>query len=223
MPEYLIRANEGCAPDPFLLWDSVHRDIEGGTDFVCDWVLAAPGLNALNVGGLQATSELATACYLALFTDAYVPPDHPLAYLADGDNRGWWGDGVDVDTSANEGPLGSFLWLLERAPLVAAGVGIEQWAQSFALTALAPLQGQGAVARIVASAAVNTQLGRVELVVALYGSNGALAYSGKFWLAWQQLAAGAPSPKTLPSSSLPPFVPSLDFSDPRNSQFLPLL
>jgi len=120
MPEYLIRANEGCAPDPFLLWDSVHEDIEGGTDFVCDWALAGPGTNTLNVGGLQAVAELGTAVYLCLFTDAYVPTDHPLYYLADGDNRGWWGDGIDVETNLGEGPLGSYLWLLERAPLVAA-------------------------------------------------------------------------------------------------------
>jgi phage gp46-like protein len=193
MPEYLIRANEGCAPDPFLLWDSVHRDIEGGTDFVCDWVLAAHGLNTLNVGGLQATSELQTAVYLALFTDAYVPPDHPLAYLADGDNRGWWGDGVDVRTDLDEGPLGSFLWLLERAPLVAAGVGIDLWAQSFAAQVLAPLQAQGAVAKITTQASVDTQNSRLELSVALYGSDGAQAYSGTFQLAWQQLAAGLPA------------------------------
>jgi phage gp46-like protein len=222
VPEYLIRANEGCAPDPFLLWDSVHIDIEGGTDFVCDWVLAQPGTNNLNVGGLQATSELSTAVYLALFTDAWVPPDHPLAYLADGDNRGWWGDGVDVDTSAGEGPLGSWLWLLERAPLVAAGVGVDQWAQSFALTALLPLQTQGAVAKIVTAAAVDMQNSRLELSVALYGSNGAIAYSGKFWLAWQQLAAGLPSPVVRPLRAITT-GPTLDFSQPANVELFPAI
>ena len=187
MPEYLIRANEGCAPDPFLLWDSVHEDIEGGTEFVCDWALAGPGANTLNVGGLQSVAAMATAVYLALFTDAYVPPDHPLAYLADGDNRGWWGDGVEVETNLGEGPLGSWLWLLERAPLVAAGVPIEQWAQTFALQALAPLQTQGAVVEINASATVDTQMGRVELSVQLYGANGAVMFDQKFELIWNQL------------------------------------
>jgi phage gp46-like protein len=187
MPEYLIRANEGCAPDPFLLWDSVHEDIEGGTDFVCDWALAGPGTNTLNVGGLQAVAELGTAVYLCLFTDAYVPTDHPLYYLADGDNRGWWGDGIDVEANLGEGPLGSYLWLLERAPLVAAGVGIEQWAQTFAAAALAPLQAQGAVVQIVTSAVVNTQMSRVELSVQLYGRNGTLAFDRRFDLAWSQL------------------------------------
>ena len=81
MPEYLIRANEGCAPDPFLLWDSVHQDVEGGTDFVCDWLLAAPGANNLNVGGLQAIAELGTAVYLMLFTDAYLSAE-PSAGLS---------------------------------------------------------------------------------------------------------------------------------------------
>jgi len=227
VPEFLIRANEGCAPDPFLLWDSVHRDIEGGTDFVCDWVLAAPGLNTLNVGGLQATSELATAVFLSLFTDAFVPPDHPLAYLADGDNRGYWGDGIDVRTDLGETTLGSLLWLLERAPLVAAGVGVDMWAQSFALQALAPLQAQGAVAKITALAAVDTQNSRLDLAVALYGSNGAILYSGRFFLAWQQLAGGFVNPaQPRPPAPIPPVpssAPSLDFSKPQNSQFLPML
>lgn len=225
MPEYLIRANEGCAPDPFLLWDSVHRDIEGGTDFVCDWVLAAAGVNTNNVGGLQATSELATAVYLSLFSDKYLPPDHQLAYLVDGDNGGWWGDGVDVRADLGEGSLGSWLWVLERAPLVAAGIGVDRWAETFALDALSPLQAQGAVARIATAARVNSQMSRLELLVALYGSNDAQLYRGQFQLAWQQLAGGLPAatpatPRPIPA---PSSVPSLDFSNPDNSQFLPLI
>jgi phage gp46-like protein len=188
MPEYLIRADEGCAPDPSVLWDSVHQDIEGGTEFVCDWLLASAPNNVLNAGGLQSIAALATAVYLLLFTDAYVPPTHPLAYLADGDNRGWWGDGIDVDATAGEQPLGSWLWLLGRAPLVVAGMPIEQWAQSLALQALAPLQTQGVVAKIVATATVITQYSRVDLSVQLYGSDGTLMFDQDFELVWQQIA-----------------------------------
>ncbi len=187
MAEFRIRAQEGCSPDPFLLWDSVHISIEDGTDFVCDWALAAPPNNTLNVGGLQAVAELQTAGYLLLFTDAYVPPDHPLAYLADGDVRGFWGDGVDVRADLNEVPLGSFLWLLERAPLEAAGMPIEYWAEVFAIEALAPLKAQGAVVEIDVSAAVNIEMSRVELSVQLYGRNTDLVYDRRFDLAWRQL------------------------------------
>jgi phage gp46-like protein len=188
MAEYLIRADEGCAPDPFLLWDSVRKTIEDGTTFVCDWALAAPGADKLNAGGLQAVAALATAVYICLFTDAYVPTDHPLYYLADGDNRGWWGDGAAAQTPDDMGPLGSWLWLLERAPMVAAGVPIEQWAKTFAQAALAPLQTQGAVVEIVTSAVADEAMGRVELSVALYGADGALMFSQQFAIVWQQLA-----------------------------------
>jgi phage gp46-like protein len=193
MPEYLIRADEGCLPDPFLLPDSVHVDIEGGTDFVCDWALAKPPNDTLNVGGLQATNELGTAVYLLLFSDVFCPPDHPLAFLADGDNRGWWGDGVDVRADLDEKPLGSLLWLLERAPLVVAGTPIEQWAETFAAEALSVLQMQGAVAEIDCSAVANTIAERVDLSVELYGSDGSVVFSNQFELAWRQIAT-APQP-----------------------------
>lgn len=188
MPEYLIRSQEGCSPDPFLLPDSVLIGIEDGTDFLCDWALAAPPNNVLNAGGLRAVAELETAVLLLLFTDTFVPPDHPLAYLADGDGRGFWGDGVDVRTDLSEAPLGSLLWLLERAPLEAAGMPIEYWAQAFATEALAPLLAQGAVVEIDVSAVANTLMSRIELSVQLYGRNGELAYDRRFDLAWEQLS-----------------------------------
>jgi phage gp46-like protein len=187
MTDFLIRAAEGCALDPFLLWDSVHKSVEDDTDFVCDFALAAPGANTLNVGGLQSIAALGTAVYLLLFTDVYCPPEHPLAFLAGPDKRGWWGDGVDVRTDLGEKPLGSLLWLLERAPLVAAGVPIEQWAQTLATDALAVLLSQGAVAKIDVAAAVNPALSRVELSVQIYGRDGAGAFSGKFFVVWRQM------------------------------------
>ncbi len=187
MADLLIRAQEGCAPDPFLLWDSVHKSIEDDTDFVCDWKIAGPGANTLNVGGLQAVAALATAVYLLLFTDLYCPPDHPLAYLADNDARGWWGDGIDVRADLNEQPLGSLLYLLARAPLNAAGMPIEQWAEILATQALAPLIAQGVVATMDVAATAFPQDDRVQLTAVLYGSDGSVAYSGAFDLIWRQL------------------------------------
>lgn len=187
MPEYLVRSNEACAPDPFLLWDSVHESIEDGTDFICDWRLAAPGLDNLNVGGLQAITALGTAAYLLLGTDVYCPPDHPLAYLADGDYRGWWGDGVDVRDDLNERPLGSLLYLLERAPLVAAGVPIEQWAKTFAVDALAVLQTQGAVVKIECDSGVDVANSRVWVTPRLFARDGTLLFDGRYEVVWSQL------------------------------------
>jgi phage gp46-like protein len=193
MSDLLIRAQEGCEPDPFLLWDSVHKSIEDGTDFVCDWAIAGPGANTLNVGGLQAVAALGTAVYLLLFTDVYCPPDHPLAYLAAGDRRGWWGDGIDVRTDLDEQPLGSLLYLLDRAPMVAAGIPIEQWAKTFATDALAPLLAQGVVASIDVETWADDEDDRVYAAIALYGSDGSVLFAvdsrvtAAFALVWRQL------------------------------------
>jgi phage gp46-like protein len=178
--DVLIRANEACAPDPFLLWDSIFDPAAG----VADWALA--GNAPLNSGGLAANAALDTAITLCLFTDAQLPATHPLAYLvADGDFRGYWGDGIDVRADLGETALGSYLWVLQRAPLTPK---IAQWAQSFALLALAPLQQQGVVVRIDAAATIiGTSM--LQLSVQLYGSDGAQIYDRQFDLVWQQLGS----------------------------------
>lgn len=178
--DVLIRADEACAGDPFLLWDSIFDPRNG----IADWALA--GNAALNAGGLSATAALDTAVVLCLFTDARLPDSHPLAYLAaDGDLRGWWGDGIDVRTDLAEAPLGSFLWVLGRAPL---NTTMARWARQLALQALAPLQQQGIVVRIDAVAAiVGTEM--LTLSVALYGRTDAKVYDRKFDLIWNQVQA----------------------------------
>lgn len=176
--DVLIRADEACRADPFLLWDSRYDPVAG----VADWALA--GNAAGNTGGLAADAALATAVTLCMFSDAMIPPAHPLAYLvADGDRRGWWGDGVDVRADLGEGPLGSLLWVLRRAPLTPA---IAQWARTLALQALSPLQRQGAVVRIDATATIMARDALV-LDVAMYGRDGAKVFDRKFDLVWQQL------------------------------------
>lgn len=177
--DIVIRSAEGCAADPFLLWDS-HWFPEAGA---ADWRLAAAD-ETLNRGGLAAKAALSTAVALALFTDKRVAKNHPLAWLADGDPRGYWGDAVDVRADLGETDLGSLLWLLERAPL---DDKTARWAQQLAIEALAPLQAQGAVARIDAQAVAKPIDGRVELTVQLYGRDGSNVYARKFDLIWQQL------------------------------------
>lgn len=180
----VIRAAEGCASDVNVLWDSVWNPDLG----VADWALAGPS-DAGNVGGLRARAAIETAVVLALFTDKRVDPDHPLYYLADGDARGYFGDGIDVRGDLNETALGSHLWLLERAPLTIRSLSAAQWAEQFALEALATLKDQGVVVRIEAAASVNELQNRLELIVRLFGRDGTVSFDRKFDVLWNQVAS----------------------------------
>jgi phage gp46-like protein len=179
--EILIRSNEASQPDPFLLWDSIWDPAKG----FADWEIA--GNAPQNSGGLLAANALQTAVTLCLFTDAELPKTHPLAYLVtDGDFRGYWGDGIDVRTDLGEGPLGSFLWVLKRAPLT---LSIANYAKQFAADALACLQSQGAVSKIVTSTTISGQT--LFLTVTLYGSDGTQVFNQQFAIVWQQITAAA--------------------------------
>ncbi|HQF31923.1 MAG TPA: phage GP46 family protein [Hyphomicrobiales bacterium] len=148
-----------------------------------DWAMAGAD-EADNIGGLRATAALETAVVLCLFTDRRCPADHPLAWLADGDRRGWWGDAVDVRADLGEAPLGSLLWLLERAPLDGETA---MWAEAFAIEALQPLVDQKAVSKIEAVATARPEEDRLDLVVRLYGRDGSLVYDRKFDNIWAQV------------------------------------
>jgi phage gp46-like protein len=175
-----VRINEGGSPQPLLLWDSVWRPVEG----FADWSLADAD-EAQNKGGLRAKSALATAVILALFTDVRCPDDHPLRYLADGDQRGWWGDGIDVRDDMGEAPLGSLLWLLERAPLTSEIVS--RWAPTICKDALAPLMRQRAVTRIEVETSASELQSRLEILVRLYGRDGQKVFDERFAAVWQQI------------------------------------
>ena len=181
--DVVIRVAEGCATETNVLWDSVWDANLG----FADWAIADPD-EANNRGGLRAKAAIETAVILALFTDRRVDPDHPLAWLADGDVRGYFGDGIDVREDLHEGPLGSLLWLLERAPMTINGVSAATWAEQFANEALATLLDQGVCVRIdVAATAIEIE-GRIELSVALYGRDGARVFDRKFDVLWKQVA-----------------------------------
>lgn len=177
----ITRADEGEAPQPHLLWDTVTvPSTMLGAPPRYDWALASPGED-LNRGGLQATETFDTAVLLCLFTDRRCPDDHPLRYLAGDDPRGWWGDGVDVRDEVGERPMGSLLWLLERAP---ASLDTERWAKSFAEDALAPLIGQGAAVRMEVDAKLNAGKGRIELRARLYARDGERLLDRQYETLW---------------------------------------
>lgn len=178
-----VRINEGCGPQPQLLWDAVWNPLTG----CADWTLAQPG-DPLNAGGLRAVQAIETAVILCLFTDRACPPNHPLA-PPDGDMRGWWGDGVDVRTDLGEGPLGSLLWLLERSALDPAAT--PRWAVSFAIEALQPLIRQNVAARADAQAFLNPTPTRLDLAVQLYRSDGSKLFDRRYDNLWAQLDAAS--------------------------------
>ena len=181
----IIRDAEGCAPASYALWDSVWNVDQG----VADWAVSA-GDEPQNIGGLRAKSAISTAAILALFTDKRIDESHPLFFLADGDPRGWWGDGIDVRDDLFESPLGSHLWLLERAPMTIRGQSVAEWAKQFALEALAPLQAQGLVKRIVVETSANSSKGRLEIIVQLFARDGLAAFDRRFDVVWNQQVAG---------------------------------
>ena len=175
-----FRLNEGGDAIPIKLWDSVWNALEGQAD----WSLAEPD-EAQNRGGLRAKAALHTAVVLALFSDVRCPDNHPLFYLADGDPRGWWGDGIDVREDLGEAPLGSLLWLLERAPLTSEIVS--RWAPAFTQDALALLLKQGVATRLEVETAANELQSRLEITVRLYGRDGARIFDERFAAVWQQI------------------------------------
>lgn len=179
MSDIEFRRREGEATDPFLLWDSVWFSDLG----TADWRIAGPG-EFLNRGGLQSRQAIASAVVIALFTDRRCPDDHPLRWLADADPRGWFGDGVDVHEDSHEADMGSLLWLLDRAPL---DDFTERWAEHFAREALAPLLAQQTVTRINIEAKANKIVGRLELLVQIFGRDSALLYDQKFETLWNQV------------------------------------
>jgi phage gp46-like protein len=186
MTEILLRENEGCLPDTAVLWDTVWL----APDQVGDWRLAPAAGEPGNNGGLAAHRGLFTAACLCLFTDLRVPDLHPLAWLAEGDPRGYWGDGIDVRADLGEIPLGSLLWLLERAPMVIRGVPIARWAQQLARESLQTLIDQEMVAVITCEAVAEPAMGHLYLRVNMFGENGAQVFDQQFELYWQQIFRG---------------------------------
>lgn len=175
-----IRLNEGRDPQPQLLWDSIWDATRG----LAEWALAAAS-ETLNRGGLAATRALETAIVIQLFTDKRLPVDHPLSKYVDGDDlRGWWGDGVDVRTDLGESEMGSLLWVLARAPLTEE---VRRWAETLAKDALQTLVRQRIAERIDVSAITEPAIGRLDLWIKVYRSNGSLAVDRRFDDIWNQL------------------------------------
>lgn len=137
-------------------------------------------------GGLVARMPLASAVHMLLWTDA-APPPQLLRRFGIRDARGWPGDGFDVDTANGEQALGSYLWVYRRAEL-STQVALELQAE--AKRALAPLQRQGAVAKITAVCTIDEVHDSAALDVALYARDGTTLYAHRFDPLWDLVRQG---------------------------------
>lgn len=150
---------------PDTVWDG----------FVGDWA-AAGSAESSNNGGLRARAPLHTAILLCLMSDRRVDAEDVIPD-GSGDPRGWAGDAIDSSLSS----LGSRLWLLRRSALTEATAAL---AEVYAREALQTLLDQKAAASLDVSTALRLEAGRLELSVALYREDGAIAADMNFWLLW---------------------------------------
>jgi phage gp46-like protein len=180
MVDIIIRPDPACPENGLYGWDTVYNNDLG----LADWAFAGAD-EPSNKGGLANRAALATAVTIGLFTDRACPSDHPLVRFADGDLRGWWGDGV---LETGEQPLGSLLWLLERS---IATEETRRWAEVFAIEALDPLVKSGACAKVVATATILPDGNGLMLDIGLYGRDGTRQFDQKYELAWRQIMPNA--------------------------------
>lgn len=169
----IIPIGDGPEPtlSPDLVWDGVMADLEPAGD-------DEPG----NRGGLAARAALETAVLICLMSDARVAADE----LRDGDvNRGWIGDGFDLDATAGEAPIGSRLWLLARRTVDDAI--LPRLAEDYAVAALAPLIAQGAAALATATATADPARNRLDLAVELTDRAGQVIVAPKYRILWEGL------------------------------------
>jgi len=131
-----------------------------------DWMLAG--------ADLLTGSDLATAMLISVFTDAMAAPDDVIPD-GTGDARGWWGDQFDP-----EHPIGSKLWLLDRAKQTQETLNR---AYDYLAEALQWLIDDGVVARF------DIEVGWVRETflgakVTAYAPSGASLHTGQYLWAW---------------------------------------
>lgn len=121
-------------------------------------------------GGLiDETQELATAVVVALGTDRRANADDILPDIASDDRRGWWGD-QDAERIWGGWPIGSRLWLLERAKITGAGArqgATLARAEAYTREALMPFV-TNKIATHIDVTAERTELDRIDVRATIY-------------------------------------------------------
>jgi phage gp46-like protein len=181
-----------------------------------DWLLTT---NALlpSQNSLDETQALVTAVTIAFCTDRLAESSDALPIPGSTDRKGWWGDDDAADIW-NGWPIGSRLWLMARDKITDSnysGGATTAKATTFANECLQPFVDAQIISDFdVKVAQINAQ--RIDMTVTLY--RGPLPdISLQFQSLWNELSASAVTPQ------LPQVPPALDFSDPDNSMYEPLV
>ena len=167
-----LRAQEGAQAEINLLWDTAQSSVLGELD----WLLGSQTPSDPTSFGLSSGVTISSAVLICLFTWRRADPGDPYT---DGEVKGWWGDAVDVE--ADEAPIGSKLWTLQRAPLTAATQAL---AKKYATQALQPLVVQGLCARIDIAVGIDKTNATLPMTVKLYSSAGGQVYNQQFASIW---------------------------------------
>lgn len=155
------------APD--IIWDGQTGDFA---------LVTKPGQGSR--GGLRAGEAIATAVLIQLFTDKRVKKSD-LRFEHHGDQRGWVGDGFDVDANHGEAELGSRLWLFRRASLTTKTA---REVEDAAREALQVLLNQAVAVRADVNATSDIVAGRLVLDISLFGKRGERVFAARFNDLW---------------------------------------
>jgi phage gp46-like protein len=129
-----------------------------------DWLLGSAAASA--------DDELVAATVIALCSDRRADASDVLPDPDSDDRRGWWGD-TEAALLHDGWPIGSRLWLLERAKITGPGAregSLTARVEEYCRQALQPLKDKRAVSRIEVRA-VRMGTERVDAAVTLYRGN----------------------------------------------------
>jgi len=118
---------------------------------------------------IDETQALATAVVVALGTDKRAKDDDPLPDNDSDDRRGWWAD-TDAEKIWGGWPIGSRLWLLNRAKITDRGARAGSTlarAETYCREALKPFIDNGIASRIDLTATRNG-LDRIDVNIMIY-------------------------------------------------------
>lgn len=158
-----------AAAQPDLVWYGTFGDFA-----------LAPLDDPENPGGLLGGGALYTAIALQVFTDGRGEKDPLDPGMVD--QRGWPGDGFDVDRSRGEAPLGNANWTIRRRLPVGARAARD--AQLNAMAALSVLAAQKVIGAYAVTATPMPAENRIQLDCDIKRPDGSPLYRGPFSGFW---------------------------------------
>ena len=171
---------------------------------------------------LDETQQLASAVIVALNTDALADASDVLPDPRSSDRRGWWGD-LDAQAIWNGWPIGSKLWLLTRAKIVDSGAregATTVRVKNYIMAALQPFIDNKICSQITVGVALNNIRQITAQIIIYRGQKTAIQLN--YEPLWDELSNSSAPVAALPTSTSK-WAPSLDYSQPDDSEYLPLI